>query len=104
MPESKCNLREDEFVVVIDGVLSFEADEMCKRLESAGVEFSLEGSSSKESGIIDPRSDNAAAALTRISNAFSSGGLTTCYRIVVRRDDVVKARDALNKRDWIRCG
>jgi hypothetical protein len=44
---------------------------------------------------IDPRSDNAAAAITFINNAFSFGGLKDCYRIVVRRDNLSKAQEAL---------
>lgn len=70
--------------------MPFEMEDLCQKLEGAGVEFTVEGSS-----CIDPRSDNAAAAITFINNAFSFGGLKDCYRIVVRRDNLSKAQEAL---------
>ena len=81
---------DSENEVLIDGIMPFEVEDLCQKLEGAGVEFSVEGSS-----CIDPRSDNAAAAITFINNAFSFGGLKNCYRIVVRRDDLSKAQEAL---------
>lgn len=53
-------------------------------------EFDMESSS-----CIDPRSDNAAAAITDIYNAFSLYGLKNCYRIVVRHDNLAKAQETL---------
>lgn len=42
-------------------------------------------------------SDNAAAAITDIYNAFSSYGLGICYRVLVHCDDYEKAMAALGE-------
>lgn len=81
---------ESDREVLLDGIMPFEVKGLCRKLDDAGVEFDVEGSS-----CIDPRSNNAAAAITDIYNAFSLYGLKNCYRIVVRHDNLAKAQEVL---------
>ncbi len=85
----------DDGVVLINGAMSFEVEAICKRLDSANIRFSLQPMSTNESGIINVRPDNAAAGLTNIANAFSSGGLSTYYQICVATEDYEKALPSL---------
>ena len=87
----------DDGVVLINGVMSFEVETICKRLDRANIRFSLQPMSANESGIINARPENAAAGLTNIANAFSSSGLSTCYQIRVAAEDYAKAKELVGQ-------
>jgi len=89
----------DEGVVLINGAMPFEVETICKKLERANIRFSLRSTGANESGIINVRPDNAAAGLTNIANAFSSGGLSTYYQISVATEDYEKARELIGQGD-----
>ena len=89
----------DEGVVLINGVMPFEIETICKKLERANIRFSIRSPGANESGIINVRPDNAAAGLTNIANAFSSGGLSTYYQISVATEDYEKARELIGQGD-----
>lgn len=96
--EEEQHTEKDELEIVLDGIFPFEVEELCGKLKAAGVAFMLEHAS--KDCMIDPRENNAIAAITRISNIFSEGGLTTCYRIAVRKECVATAREALGRIEW----
>lgn len=96
--EEEQNTEKDELEIVLDGIFPFEVEELCGKLKAAGVAFMLEHAS--KDCMIDSRENNAIAAITRISNIFSEGGLTTCYRIAVRKECVATAREALGRIEW----
>lgn len=84
-----------EDIVLVNAVMAFEIEQYCKKLERDEIRFSLHPMSVDQSGAIKVRPDNAAAGLTNIANAFSSGGLATCYQIRVAAADYERAKELL---------
>ena len=71
---------DDSLAVLIDGLLPFEIQGYCQRLEEGGIFFK-----------VGPYSNPAAAQIMSTSNAFSNGGLGISYRILVEQSDFDKA-------------
>lgn len=84
---------KEEGIVLVSAAMAFEVEQYCKKLEREEIRFSLHPMSADQSGAIKVRPDNAAAGLTNIANAFSSGGLATCYQIRVAAADYARAKE-----------
>ena len=80
-------------IVLVSGLQAFEVGQICKVLGRADIPFSLLSMGGKEAGLVNVRPDNVAAALTKIANAFSNGGLGVYYQIRVRKADYERAKE-----------
>jgi len=83
-------------VVLRDGVLVHEAEDMCRRLEKANVLFELSQVSSEDAGIVESHRNNWSTALGSVMNYFNQGGVGVFLRILVRPEDFVRANSALD--------
>lgn len=83
-------------MVLRDGVLVHEAEELCRRLEKANVPFELSQVSRDDAGIVESHQNNWSTALGTVMNYFNQGGLGVFLRILVRPKDFERANSALN--------
>ena len=87
---------QSDSIVLMDGIMPFEVEEICGKLDAAKVRFTVEPHSMDDADV-KVVSDNAASRLASIYNAFSSYGLGICYRVLVHCDDYDKAMAALGE-------
>ena len=87
----------NEGIVLVNAAMAFEVEQYCKKLERGEIRFSLLPMGADQSGAIKVRPDNAAAGITNIANAFSHGGLSTCYQILVAAEDYERAKELVGQ-------
>ena len=85
-----------DHVVLRDGVLVHEIEDLCRRLEKANVPFELSQVSRDDAGIVESHRNNWSTALGSVMNYFNQGGVGVFLRILVRPEDFERADAALN--------
>ena len=85
----------DELVTLADGLMVFETGAVCEKLTQAGIRFELSQVSATDAGIVSPRKNNWASALTHVCNYFNRGGLGVYMRIRVAANDFERAKAIL---------
>ena len=85
-----------DHVVLRDGVLVHEIEDLCRRLEKANVPFELSQVSRDDAGIVESHRNNWSMALGSVMNYFNQGGVGVFLRILVRPEDFERADAALN--------
>lgn len=93
-------MENSEWDVLADGLVVYEAKEICRKLEKVNIRFKLEHVAADNAGVVNPRPNNAAAAITNISNAFQQGGLGVMLRILVVSEDLEAARKVIAEKEW----
>ncbi len=83
-------------VVVEDGAYVHEARLACNRLEQAHIPFEVCQVSKSEAGIVEDRRNNWATGLGMVMNYFNQGGLGVYLRILVRLEDLERAKAAIS--------
>lgn len=91
-------MEKSEWDVLADGLVVYEAKEICRKLEGANIRFKLEHVDADNAGVINPRPNNAATAITNINNAFQQGGLGVMLRVLVVSEDLEVARKVITEK------
>jgi hypothetical protein len=89
-------IAENDKAVLRDGVFVHEADEVCRKLEQAGIPFEICQVSKDSAGIIESHQNNWSTALGSVLNYFNQGGLGVYLRIIVKYEDLDRANATLD--------
>ena len=91
----------NDFKVLIPTIMPFEVKGICKKLEQEHIRFMITPMGTNDAGLLDVRSNNVAAALTNIADAFSHGGTSIGYQVSVHPDDYEKAKEIVDNADFV---